>query len=193
MCRKEAANRLEVFVMSQCPYGVKGLDAMQEVLKNFGDKLEFAVHFIGDGSASAGFKSMHGQGEVDEDLREVCAAKHYPKNNKFMDYVWCRDKDIRGSDWKKCAGGSTGIDAKVIETCSTGEEGKKLLEQEFALSSSLGIGASPTWLTNGRFKFSGVDPETIRKNVCDHNKALKGCENKLTGSSGPPVEGGCGK
>jgi 2-hydroxychromene-2-carboxylate isomerase len=192
-CRKQTPNRLEVFVMSQCPYGVKALDAMSEVLKNFGDKLEFVVHFIGDGDGSSGLKSMHGQGEVDEDLRELCAIKHYAKNRGFMDYIWCRNKDIRSGEWKKCTGGSTGIDSRVIETCAGGDEGKKWLEQEFKLASSLGIGGSPTWLVNGRFKFSGIDAEAIRKNVCEHNQGLKGCENKLSGSSGPPVQGGCGK
>ena len=29
--------------MSQCPYGVKALDAMQEVLKNFGNAITFDV------------------------------------------------------------------------------------------------------------------------------------------------------
>ena len=194
VCRKEVPNRLEVFVMSQCPYGVKALDAMNEVLKNFGDKLEFAVHFIGDGDATKGLTSMHGQGEIDEDLREICAFKHYTKSNKFMDYMWCRNKDIRGTEWKKCAGGSTGIDAKVIETCSTGAEGKKLLEEDFKLAGSMGIGGSPTWLVNGRHKFSGIDAETVRKNVCEHNKGLKGCDAKLTAAQpGAPPEPGCGK
>ncbi|MBI5531589.1 MAG: hypothetical protein HY898_02665 [Deltaproteobacteria bacterium] len=194
ICRKEIPNHLEVFVMSQCPYGVKALDAMSEVLKNFGDKLEFVVHFIGDGDATKGLTSMHGQAEVDEDLREICAVKHYPKANKYMDYIWCRNKDIRSADWKKCTGGTTGIDTKVIETCWTGAEGKKLLEEEFKLASALGIGGSPTWLANGRHKFSGVDAETVRKNICEHNKGLKGCDAKLTAAQpGAPPEQGCGK
>ena len=135
MCRKEVPGRLEVFVMSQCPYGVKALDAMNEVLKNFGDKLDFVVHFIGENDPAKGLTSMHGQGEIDEDLREACTAKHYPKNFKFMEYMWCRNKDIRGTD-----------------------------------------------------------AETVRKNVCDHNKGLKGCDAKLTAAQpGAPPEPGCGK
>lgn len=193
-CRKEEPGKLEVFVMSQCPYGVKALDAMQEVLKNFGDKLSFTVHFIGDGDAAKGLTSMHGQAEVDEDLREICAVKHYPKNHKFMDYMWCRNKDIRSSDWQKCTGGTTGIDTKTIDTCWSGKEGKKLLEDSFKLAQSLGIGGSPTWIANGKYKFSGVDAETVRKNVCEHNKGLKGCENKLTAAQpGAPADPGCGK
>jgi len=190
-CRTEVPNKLEVFVMSQCPYGVKALNAMEEVLKNFKNKIDFRVHFIGGGDATTGLSSMHGQGEVDEDLREACAIKHYAKDYRWMDYVLCRNKNIRDTNWQACATGE--IKADVIKKCAEGDEGKELLAAEFAIASGMGIGASPTWLANNRFKFSGIDAETVRKNLCEHNKDLKGCENKLSGQSGAPVQGGCGK
>ena len=84
------------------------------------------------------------------------------------------------------------IKADVIKKCAEGDEGKALLEAEFKIANGLGIGASPTWLANNKFKFSGIDAETVRKNLCDHSKDLKGCENKLTGQTGAPVQGGCG-
>jgi hypothetical protein len=99
-CRPEEPNKLEVFVMSQCPCGVKGLDAMKEVLENFKKndaKIDFEIHFIGDGDAKTGLKAMHGQSEVDENIREICAIKHYPDNYKYMDYIWCRNKNIKES------------------------------------------------------------------------------------------------
>jgi len=191
-CRTETPKKLEVFVMSQCPYGVKALDAMSEVLKAFDNKIDFSVHFIGSGDAKT-LQSMHGQGEVDEDVREICAIKSYGKNLKFMDYVWCRNKNIRDANWQACTGGTTGIDTKVIEKCSTGDEGKKLLEGDFKLAASLGIGGSPTWLANSKFKFSGVDAATIQSSFCAQNKGMKGCEKTLTNASaGAPVQGGCG-
>ena len=55
-CRPEVPKKLDVFVMSQCPYGVKGLDAMKEVSDNFkkaGESIDFTVHYIGDGDARA--------------------------------------------------------------------------------------------------------------------------------------------
>ncbi len=191
-CRKEAPNKLEVFVMAQCPFGVKGLNAMEEVLKNFGNKIDFTIHYIGDGDAKAGLKSMHGPGEVDEDIREMCAIKHYAKDYKYMGYILCRNKDIRSADWEACTGDKTGVDKAVIKKCFEGDEGKQLLEAEFKTSQSMGIGASPTWLANNRYKFSGVDAATVGKNLCDHNKELKGCENKLSGTAGAPVQGGGG-
>ena len=54
-CRKEQPNRLDVFVMSQCPYGVQALNAMKEVLANFDGAIDFNVNYIGSGNAKDGF------------------------------------------------------------------------------------------------------------------------------------------
>ncbi len=187
-CRPEEPGKLEVFIMSQCPFALKGVNALQEVLANFGkhkSKVDFTVHYIGDVDANGDLRSMHGPGEVAEDIRELCALEHYGKGGKYLDYVWCRNKDITGDDWEACAGKSTGIDAKVISKCVEGE-GRQLLEKSFALATATGISASPTWLVNGKYKLSGIDAETIKAGFCEHNK-LPGCEVVLTG---PPAKPG---
>jgi predicted DsbA family dithiol-disulfide isomerase len=195
-CRPEVAKKLEVFVMSQCPFGVKGLDAMKEVVDNFksaGESIDFQIHYIGDGDAKA-LTSMHGAGEVDEDVREACVIKHYEKGMKFMDYIWCRDKAIRDANWQACTGGSTGIDTEVVKKCFEGDEGKQLVAASFSDSKAAGMSASPTWLANNKYKFSGIDPETIKSNLCAHNQ-LKGCDKKLSGQAAPKPgakEPGCG-
>ena len=196
-CRKEEPNKLEIFAMSQCPFGVKGFDAMQEVLKNFNNEIDFSIHYIGNGDAAKGLTSMHGQGEVDEDIRQLCAIKKYPKKYKFMEYIWCRDKNIKDTNWESCASEKSGFDAKALKKCFEGEDGKKLLEASFKYSAESGMSSSPSWLVNGKYKFSGIDAETIKTNFCAHNK-IKGCENKLSGppaapAGGPaPQPGGCG-
>jgi predicted DsbA family dithiol-disulfide isomerase len=190
-CRPEEPGKIEVFVMSQCPYGVKGMDAMKEVIENFKKadaktKLDFQIHFIGNYDDAKGLTSMHGQPEVDEDIREVCAIEHYKENYKFMDYIWCRNKDYKSTNWQSCTGGDTGIDTAVIQKCFEGEEGKSLLKKSFEFSKAAGIGSSPTWIANGKYKFSGIDAETVKTKICDKNK-FPGCENKL---SGPPPRPG---
>jgi protein-disulfide isomerase len=194
-CRAETKKRLDVFVMSQCPFGVRALDAVKEVLKNFaGQGVELGVHYIAS-ARGEGFESLHGQPEVDEDLRAVCAMKHYGAKLKYMDYIWCRNPNIRDSEWKACA--KDGIDAKVIETCATGPEGKKLLAENIKLAEALNVEASPTWLANNKFTFQGVDAETIKKNLCARNPGLKGCDKTLSGMptapDGQPANpGSCG-
>ena len=191
-CREEKKGELSVFVMSQCPYGVRALDAMEEVLGALGDGVDFNIHFIAD-KTPTGFSALHGQPEVDENIRELCAIKHYSAKRKYMDYILCRNKDIRGKDWQKCTG-ANGIATDVIQKCFEGGEGKKLLEDDIAIAKALRISASPTWLANNRFKFSGVQPEQIKEQFCKHNPGTKGCDKKL--SSGPakaPPAGACGK
>ncbi len=190
VCRKEIKNRLDVFVMSQCPYGVKALDAMKEVLEAFGNDIDFHVNYIANETAPGKFRSLHGQPEVDENIRELCAIKHYPKNYKYMDYVLCRNKNIRDANWQSCA--VNGIDAKVIEKCSTGEEGVKLLSENIKNANELGIGASPTWVANNKFKFSGIAADAIKTSFCQNNPGKKGCEKKLNDKSNVPSGAGCG-
>ena len=187
LCRKEIKKRLDVFVMSQCPYGVKALNAMEEILKVFKGEIDFHVNYIAQ-EEGEGFKSLHGQPEVDENIRELCAIKSYSKDHKYMDYVLCRNKDIRSTEWEKCA--VNGIKADVIKKCFEGAEGKKLLKENIKPANGMGIGASPTWLANNKYKFSGIDAKSIQTNFCEHNQDLKGC--KATVSAQPAGTGGGG-
>lgn len=189
VCRKAIDNQLQVFVMSQCPFGVKAENAMKEVLAAFDKKIDFQVHFIADETAPGVFKALHGQDEVDENIRQLCAIKYYGKDYKWFDFISCRNEDIRSKDWQKCA--KDGIDAKVIEKCFAGEEGKKLHSEDIKIAKELGIGASPTWLANNKFQFSGIAPEQIKQNFCSYNKDTKGCEKTLTNDVKGPA-GGCG-
>lgn len=189
LCREEKKAQLDVFVMSQCPYGVMGLDAMKEVLGAFGKEMNFNVHFIADEN-DQGLQSMHGQPEVDEDIRQICALKHYPKEYKYMDYIWCRNKNIRSEDWKSCA--TDGISASVIEKCFTSGEGKKLLSDDLKVAKSLKIGGSPTWMVNNRTTFNGVAPADIQKNFCEKNPDLEGCKKEMAAAPAAAPQGSCG-
>ncbi len=187
-CRQAIEKRLDVFVMSQCPFGVKALDAMVEVLDAFKDDgITFQINYIAEELPDGTFKALHGQPEVDENIRELCAIKYYPKNHKYMEYISCRNKDIRSAEWQKCA--VNGIDVKVMEKCFSGDEGKKLHSANIKAAKELAIGASPTWLANNKNKFSGVAPEQIKKQFCDFNKDLKGCAKTLSGDAPAPAGG----
>ncbi|MDJ0764197.1 MAG: hypothetical protein QNJ97_14540 [Myxococcota bacterium] len=192
VCRKEIKNKLDIFVMSQCPYGVRTVDAIDEVLKNFGKdrkKIDFELNYIGK-EQNGKLTSMHGQAEVDENIRQLCAQKHYPKNYKFMDYVFCRNKDYRSAEWESCAKG--GIQPAVIKKCSEGEEGKQLLAASYKKSNDLGITGSPNWLLNNKFDMHGRDPNAIKTAFCQKNEGTGGCEKTLSTKSNAPPSGSCG-
>lgn len=180
VCRPEKARELRAFVMSQCPYGVQVLNAMEEVLDNFGrdrNKIDFRIEFVGRVSDDGELSTMHGEAELNENLREICAQQHYPENYAFMDYVLCRNKNIRSNEWEQCATGP--IKADVIRQCSEGEEGRRLLRESFELANSLGFRGSPSWLLNNRHTIRSRDPESIKTEYCEHNE-LPECSNTLT-------------
>lgn len=192
ICREEIKNKLDLFVMSQCPYGVRTVDAMKDVIENFGKNsklMDFELNFIGQ-ERDGKLTSMHGQGEVDENLRQICAQKIYKKNYKFMDYVLCRNKDYRSTDWESCA--KDGIKADAIKKCAEGEEGKALLAASFKMAKDLGISGSPSWLLNNKYDMNARNPEAIKKAFCGKNEGVKGCDKKLSTSSNAPPAGSCG-
>jgi len=189
-CREEKTQQLDLFVMSQCPYGTQALNAMEEVLDNF-DDVNFAIHFIANDNGDGTFKSLHGQPEVDENIRELCVINHYPDNYEYMDYIWCRNQDIQSDDWEPCAE-LHNVDVDTIKTCWEGEEGKTLLREDIKLANSLGIGASPTWLANNQQIFSGIDADTVRQGFCEANPGTEGCENTLTKIASASAGVGCG-
>lgn len=192
VCRNEIPKKVEVYVMSQCPYGLKALDAMKEVLGAL-KGISFDVHYIADEAqgTETGFNALHGQPEVKENIRQLCAKRYYPRNYKYMDFIWCRNKNINSEDWQGCAKDS-GMDVARLEKCATGPEGKKLHGDDIKIAKSLEITGSPTWLANNKFKFSGIAADPIKTNICQHNKGLVGCDKKLNAATNVPA-GSCGK
>jgi len=148
--RPAAPGKVEAYVMSECPFGVMAenslLTAAQNKLLPAGAKLE--IHYIGDArkddKGAYDFSSLHGPAEWQEDARQLYIAKNFP--DKFNAYLLERNKDVSSPDWKKAAA-AAGIDAARVEAGA--EEGKTLLAADFALSSSLGITTSPSFMVDG--------------------------------------------
>jgi len=188
VCREEKKGALGVFVMSMCPWGTKALDTARDLLDAFGKDMQLDVHYIVNREGEE-FRSLNGPPEVEENIRQLCAMKHYGAKNKYMDYITCRNKDIRNPDWKPCA--TDGIAAAVIEKCATGGQGKQLLIENMKLAETLRVGASPTWMINNKALEHGVWPADIQAKFCARNPGLDGCSKVLSGPPAPaPGQGG---
>ncbi|GEM_PF-245851 len=189
VCRPEQKGDLKVFVMTHCPFGLRALDAMKDVLKAFGTEIKFDIHYIVTDMGGE-FNALHGQIEVDESIRQLCVKKMVPENYKFMDYIWCRNETIRNQEpdtaWTKCAE-LVGLESAKVEECFN-KEGKELLKAEAALALSLNISASPTWLVNNKSLFQGIDPAGIQQGICGANPTFEGCKQQLEGA--PPAQQG---
>jgi hypothetical protein len=171
-------------MMSKCPFFAKALPHLVVAIDNFKkhqSPIALSMHFIGTVGDGGQLSSMRGQGEVDEDLRQACAIEHYKANDKYLDYMLCRAKDLGSSNWESCVGGTTGFSKDVIDKCAQGLEGIRLLTASFAFSKAAVVSSSPSWLVNAKFDFTGLDAQKIKTSVCDHNAKLSGCDVLLPG------------
>jgi 2-hydroxychromene-2-carboxylate isomerase len=185
VCRPTKAKKLDMFVMSQCPYGAKAMIAAKTFTDHFKGDVALDVHFIGDDRGGQ-LASMHGPAEVDEDVREHCAHKLYPKNHQFMRYLACRSHDYQNPEWKQCAS-DAGMDPAAIQKCFDGE-GKTGLGKSFALSSSLGIASSPTFLVNNKRQFNAIAASQIQKEYCQDNPDVAACKQPIVDPAGSEAE-----
>jgi len=172
-------NHIDLFVMSQCPFGTAAENNLKEVVEAIPD-MTFNLYFIAS-EKEDGFVSKHGQVEVNEDIRQTCIVKY--DRTKLLDYTACMNSDIANAEgnWKACAI-KTGIDVPTIENCSTGEEGKQLFIDNIKEGNLLGIGSSPTFIVNGQILFRADSAEGIKQVFCSYND-LEGCDKTLSGTS----------
>lgn len=150
--------KVELYVMSQCPYGVQAENAMLPVVEKFGDKIDFELNFIAN-AAGDGFNSLHGQPEVDENIAQLCALKHYPE--KAFEYILCRNEESVQGSYESCA-----KDLPEVKTCVEGDEGKALLRENIKKADEKSIGGSPTILINSGGYSGGRTQESFKKAIC---------------------------
>lgn len=183
-CRPLKENHVSVFIMSDCPYGKEAVKALAPVIEQMPD-LEYEINYIVTDMGDGNFRSLHGDYEVEENIRQLCAKDISEEN--YFDYVLCRiENGVNGVDWKNCAE-ETGYDTEELEACTTGERGTELLSENAKIAAELGIGASPTWLANNRYKFSGISSDVVQANVCAANPDLTGCDEQLTNEATVPA------
>ncbi|MBO4555633.1 MAG: hypothetical protein J5706_02650, partial [Elusimicrobiales bacterium] len=151
-------NTLELYIMSQCPYGVAAGNLLFGALKKglLPENYVLELHFIGNAVKNNDewqFSSLHGENEWKEDARQLYVAKYYP--DKLADYVLERNKDITSPDWQTAAK-AAGLDVEKIEKGE--KESYDMLAADFAIAESLGIGSSPSFISEGRSFFVGLSP-----------------------------------
>ncbi len=154
--RKEEKGKLEVFAMSQCPFGTQAedalIDAYEKKLLPKNTRIQF--HYILDAKKTKGgyeFQSLHGKEEWQENARQIYIALNHP--DKFFAYLKERNKNFRSSDWEKAAK-KAGISVKEIK--KNFERAKELLYEDAQYASSLEITASPTFLVGGKYLIVGL-------------------------------------
>jgi len=164
--------KLNFYVMSMCPYGTQVLDAIKPVLDKLGDAVDFKLNFIATDQGDGTFQSLHGQAEVDENIRQLCANKYNP--DKYMDYIVCRNKDISSTDWETCAN-QAGLDTAKVKQCVEGDEGATLHSESIVNSNAANAQGSPTMYLAGQLYGGGRDSLSFQRALCQHLEGHPEC------------------
>lgn len=183
---------IELFVMSQCPYGTQMEKGLLPVLETLGDKVDFQLKFCD--------YSMHGPVELDEQLNQYCIQKNEPE--KITDYLRCY---LSEADNGPACLKSEKIDTRKMNTCVAATD-KEFKVKELAADKSTwksgkfpqfnvykednakyGITGSPGLVINGKKISSGRDSAGLLKTICAGFKnEPKECSTTLSAASPSP-------
>ncbi len=192
--------KVELFVMSYCPYGTMMEKGILPVLDKLGDKIDYNLDFVN--------YAMHGKKEVEENTREYCIGKEY--KDKQNSYLKCflddKDKALVGKDGdrkeisKKCMK-ENNIDVSKIDSCV------KKADNEFKITKNLNnkkgtypkydinndlnekyeVAGSPTLVINGKKVEVSRDPNSILKAICARfNNPPEECKGDISSKTPAP-------
>lgn len=176
---------VELFVMSYCPYGTQTEKGILPVVNLLKDKIDFKIRFV--------YYAMHGQKEIDEQLRQYCIQKE--QGDKFIAYLSAfLEKGDSDAALTKAGIDKTKLDAcikatdtefKITENYndkSTWLSGNyPLFNIDKELNDKYEVGGSPTLVINGAEAQSNRDPASLLKTICSaFNNAPAECNSNLS-------------
>ncbi|HUT04700.1 MAG TPA: thioredoxin domain-containing protein [bacterium] len=155
--------RLDLYMMSFCPYSKPAFKTLFELKTTFGDAVEPHVYYIVRDAGEGEFDSLHGEEEVEEDMRQLCVLKTQPE--KFVSYVECVNTSVEGTSWQECAS-SVGIDTKALSECLSSGYPERELRSMAARDARLRVSASPTLYINNQRFGDRIDKMLLSRSVC---------------------------
>ncbi|MEK7624976.1 MAG: hypothetical protein AAB467_01345 [Patescibacteria group bacterium] len=192
---KTAKPKVELFVMSYCPYGLqmeKAFLPAWDLLKN---KADLSIKYVN--------YAMHGKKEIDENTRQFCILKDQPtkysaylkcffaagqNNGAEADYGSClKQAGVNESSLNSCVGSTDkqfGITAKFNDQASwlSGQFPQYPIHD--SENTKYGVQGSPTLVINGVQSQAARTPEAIKQAICAaFDKAPAECSQPLNNSS----------
>lgn len=196
---KKDKSKIDLFVMSACPFGLQAEDTFAKVVKHFGTNEMLDMHFISlPGKGKNCFKghcAMHGKEEAVENTRQLCIWKN--QQDKFWAYIEKYNKDCAKSQSESCSkktAKATGVDYTKVQSCLDSSDA--LLKSENDLITKYKANASPTIIINGVAYTGGRTPNDIVKAICaGYKKQPEACKKQISAKDGGDKKvaatGGC--
>jgi len=190
--------KVELFVMSQCPYGTQVEKGILPVVELLGNKMEFDLKFVN--------YAMHGKVELDEQLNQYCLKNNEPA--KFLSYLKCFLVDGGGA---RCLT-EVKADTAKLKSCVTKTDKTYSISAGFADKSTwtgsqcpdgpscfpqfnifkgdntkYGVQGSPTLIINGTEIQTGRDAQSLLTTICSaFNTPPAECSQTLSSETPAP-------
>lgn len=169
--------KVELFVMSYCPFGLQMEKAYLPAWQLLKNKADIDVKFVN--------YAMHGKKEVDENTRQYCIEKQQP--TKYAAYLQCffgaGTNDGSEANYKQCLT-EAGISDSVVNACMSATDKKFAITKKFddqsswlngrypqypihsELNTQYGVQGSPTLIINGQEAKVNRTAEAVKQAIC---------------------------
>lgn len=182
--------KVELFVMSHCPYGTQIEKGILPVIDALGDKIDFEIKFCD--------YAMHGETEVNEQLNQYCIQKE--ENEKFINYLKCF---LEAGESNNCLT-KTNINTTKLNSCVSTTDTEFKITANFADKSTYKgsfptfnihkdenvkykVQGSPALVINGEQVSSTRDPKSLLATICTYfENAPAECNIELPSVSAAP-------
>lgn len=188
---KKDKPKVELFVMSHCPYGTQIEKGILPVLETLGDKIDFELKFCS--------YAMHDKKELDEQLRQYCIQKEQP--DKFLSYLKCFLED---DNYERCLK-EVNINTTNLNSCVTAADKEFKVTELYNDKSTwsggryplfnvykndntkYGVQGSPTLVINGERISSDRDAASLLSTICSgFNSQPEECQTELSAVTPAP-------
>lgn len=185
--QKQDKAKVELFVMSHCPYGTQIEKGFLPVVEALGDKMDYELKFCD--------YAMHGETELKEQLNQYCIQKE--QSGKMTNYLKCF---LEAGKTDECVT-KTGIDKKKLADCISEADKTFKVTENFKDKNTwkgnfptfniyktdnekYGVGGSPTLVINGKQVSTARDPKNLLAAVCaGFNNPPEECKKALSSDS----------
>ena len=185
--------KVELFVMSFCPYGNQAEETMRPVYDLLKDKVDWDIFYVVY-LTEQGFESMHGEIEIEQNKREACVLEKAGLDKwwPFVSYV-NNNCGEDGSCWEDAAQ-EADVGLATINDCFV-LEGDDLMENSATVSAIAGVNGSPTLMINGAEStavYRYGQPQAYLEAICSaFNNPPEECSVELSSINNSLAGGSC--
>ncbi len=168
--------KVELFVMTYCPYGTQAEKGIIPAINALGSKIDAKIRFV--------HYFMHGDQEEKETYTQVCIREE--QSSKYLNYLSCFLEDGNST---RCLT-KTAIDKTKLNAClaNDNKKAKEYYKVDSDLSNKYGVQGSPTLIINRVESSAGRDSVSYLKGICSafNTAPATECAKQLSSASPSP-------